>query len=202
MAHEPPSPVEIEVPLDVDGLDSQAPGLGLISLELPAAIGRFIRQNGNDRREEAIVRKRADLLLAQHLGHAFLQVPDFDNGSGFVIDYTRQKQHRLPQSGLGGSLMKMLVRTAAVAALIAGLGALPVSAEDTIKVGVLVGYSGIGSLSGQQTDATIKLFQQKYGDAPGGKKIEFVRRDTDRPQSRGRQAAGAGGGHAREGAAS
>lgn len=77
--------------------------------------------------------------------------------------------------------MKMLVRTAATAALIAGLGALPAFAEDTIKVGVLVGYSGIGSLSGQQTDATIKLFQQKYGDAPGGHKIEFVRRDTTGP---------------------
>src|SRR5690348_4427932 len=76
--------------------------------------------------------------------------------------------------------MNMLLRTAAAAALIVGLGA-SASAEDTIKVGVLVGYSGIGSLSGQQTDATIKLFQQKYGDAPGGHKIEFVRRDTTGP---------------------
>jgi ABC-type branched-subunit amino acid transport system substrate-binding protein len=98
-----------------------------------------------------------------------------------VIDYTGQKQGRLPQFGLGGSLMNKLLRTAAVAALIAGAGALPAFAEDTIKVGVLVGYSGIGSLSGQQTDATIKLFQQKYGDAPGGHKIEFVRRDTTGP---------------------
>ncbi|MBV9630853.1 MAG: ABC transporter substrate-binding protein, partial [Xanthobacteraceae bacterium] len=56
--------------------------------------------------------------------------------------------------------MNMLVRTAITATLITGAGALPASAEDTIKVGVLVGYSGIGSLSGQQTDATIKLFQQ------------------------------------------
>ena len=70
--------------------------------------------------------------------------------------------------------MNMLVRTAAAAALIAGLGALPAFAEDTIKVGVLVGYSGIGSLSGQQTDATIKLFQQKYGDAPGGHKLRVT----------------------------
>ena len=77
--------------------------------------------------------------------------------------------------------MEKILRTAAAAALIGCLGALPAFAEDPIKVGVLVGYSGIGSLSGQQTDATIKLFQQKYGDAPGGHKIEFVRRDTTGP---------------------
>jgi branched-chain amino acid transport system substrate-binding protein len=37
------------------------------------------------------------------------------------------------------------------------------------------------TLGGQQVDATIKLFQQRYGDAPGGKKIEVVRRDTTGP---------------------
>jgi branched-chain amino acid transport system substrate-binding protein len=54
-------------------------------------------------------------------------------------------------------------------------------AEDSIKIGVLVGYSGISLLSGQLTDGAIKLFQKRYGDAPGGKKIELVRRDTGGP---------------------
>jgi branched-chain amino acid transport system substrate-binding protein len=75
--------------------------------------------------------------------------------------------------------MKTLVCTAAAAGLIAlSTGAL---AQDTMKIGVLVSYSGMGSLSGQQTDATIKLFQQRYGAAPGGRKIEFIRRDTTGP---------------------
>jgi branched-chain amino acid transport system substrate-binding protein len=54
-------------------------------------------------------------------------------------------------------------------------------AQDTIRIGVLASYSGLGSLGGQQTDAAIKLFQQKFGESPGGKKIEFVRRDTGGP---------------------
>lgn len=75
--------------------------------------------------------------------------------------------------------MKTLVCTVAAAGLTAlSTGAF---AQDSIRVGVLVGYSGISSLSGQQTDAAIKLFQKRYGDAPGGKKIELIRRDTTGP---------------------
>src|SRR5215475_5993525 len=76
--------------------------------------------------------------------------------------------------------MKTLATAAALTGLIAALST-GAFAEDSIKVGVLVGYSGISSLSGQQTDAAIKLFQKKYGEAPGGKKIELIRRDTTGP---------------------
>ena len=53
--------------------------------------------------------------------------------------------------------------------------------EDSIKIGLLQSYSGISSLNGEQTDAAIKLFQKDNGDAPGGHKIVFVRRDTTGP---------------------
>ena len=69
----------------------------------------------------------------------------------------------------------------ALAAGVAVAAAGPVAAQDAVKVGVLVSYSGMTSLGGQQTDAAIKLFQSKYGDAPGGHKIELVRRDTTGP---------------------
>lgn len=69
----------------------------------------------------------------------------------------------------------------ALAAGVAVAAAGPVAAQDSVKVGVLVSYSGMTSLGGQQTDAAIKLFQSKYGDAPGGHKIELVRRDTTGP---------------------
>ena len=75
--------------------------------------------------------------------------------------------------------MRTLACTIAVG-VIAALSA-PAFGEDSIRIGVLVSYSGMGSLSGQQTDATIKLFQQRYGAAPGGRKIEFIRRDTTGP---------------------
>jgi branched-chain amino acid transport system substrate-binding protein len=75
--------------------------------------------------------------------------------------------------------MRLIGYAAGAAALLAAGGT--GFAQETIKIGVLVSYSGIGSLGGQQTDAAIKLYQQKFGDSPGGKKIEFVRRDTGGP---------------------
>lgn len=55
------------------------------------------------------------------------------------------------------------------------------SAQETIKVGLLLTYSGPSGLSGQLADQTVKLFQQKYGTSVAGKKIEFVKRDTTGP---------------------
>jgi branched-chain amino acid transport system substrate-binding protein len=75
--------------------------------------------------------------------------------------------------------MKPGVVAAAAAVVLAASGSC--FAQESIKVGVLVSYSGMGALGGQQTDAAIKLFQQKFGDSPGGKKIEFIRRDTGGP---------------------
>ena len=52
--------------------------------------------------------------------------------------------------------MKPVVYAATAALVLTASGAF---AQDTIKVGVLVSYSGMGALGGQQTDAAIKLFQ-------------------------------------------
>lgn len=59
--------------------------------------------------------------------------------------------------------------------------ALPAAAQETIKVGLLFTYSGPSGISGQLSDNAIKLFQQKHGTTAGGKKIEFVKRDTTGP---------------------
>jgi branched-chain amino acid transport system substrate-binding protein len=78
----------------------------------------------------------------------------------------------------------MLVKYCLVAATAlsgASLLACPAAAQETVKVGVLVSYSGMTSMGGQQTDAAIKLFQKRYGETAGGKKIELVRRDTTGP---------------------
>jgi branched-chain amino acid transport system substrate-binding protein len=66
-------------------------------------------------------------------------------------------------------------------ALCAAVFSLPAIAQEKIKVGILVSYSGITAMQGQATDNIIKQFQQKYGTTPGGKTIEFVRRDTTGP---------------------
>lgn len=74
---------------------------------------------------------------------------------------------------------RMAIRLAVAAAGLA-FSALA-SAQDTVKVGLLLTYSGPSGLSGQLADQTIKLFQQKFGTTVAGKKIEFVKRDTTGP---------------------
>lgn len=66
----------------------------------------------------------------------------------------------------------------ALAAFALAMGA---QAQDTIKVGILASYSGPSATSGIAVDNTIKLFQQLNGDTPGGRKVEFVRRDSTGP---------------------
>jgi branched-chain amino acid transport system substrate-binding protein len=69
-----------------------------------------------------------------------------------------------------------------IAAVAVGLGLVaPAAGQETVKVGLLFTYSGPSGLSGQIADNTIKLFQQKNGNTAGGKKIEFVKRDTTGP---------------------
>ena len=57
----------------------------------------------------------------------------------------------------------------------------PSIAQETVKVGLLISYSGISATGGASADNVLKLFQKKYGTEPGGKKLEFVRRDTTGP---------------------
>ena len=54
-------------------------------------------------------------------------------------------------------------------------------AQETLKIGVLMSYSGVSALAGQSTDNIIKLYQAKYGSEAGGRKLEFVRRDSTGP---------------------
>lgn len=76
--------------------------------------------------------------------------------------------------------MKTTLSIAAATAL-AAFTAQGAVAQESIKIGVLQSFSGMTSLSGQQADFAIKLFQQKYGDTPGGFKLQMIRRDTTGP---------------------
>lgn len=78
------------------------------------------------------------------------------------------------------SAWKMLSTLAATAALGLTLTG-PVRAQDTVKVGLLLTYSGPSGLSGQLSDNAVKLFQQKHGTTVAGRRIELVRRDTTGP---------------------
>jgi len=76
----------------------------------------------------------------------------------------------------------MLRRIAAAAALGLGLAwSTGVLAQETVKVGVILPYSGQFADAANQLDAGIKLFMQQHGDEVAGKKIEIIRKDTGGP---------------------
>jgi branched-chain amino acid transport system substrate-binding protein len=51
-------------------------------------------------------------------------------------------------------------------------------ADDTVKVGLIMTYTGQFTDAAAQMDNGIKLYMKQHGDAASGKKIEIVRRDT------------------------
>ena len=56
--------------------------------------------------------------------------------------------------------------------------AAPAVAQDTIKIGLILPYSGQFADAATQMDNAIKLYVKQHGDTVAGKKIEFIRKDT------------------------
>ncbi len=54
----------------------------------------------------------------------------------------------------------------------------PAEAQDTIKIGIIMPYSGQFADTAAQMDNAIKLYVKQHGDTVAGKKIEFIRKDT------------------------
>src|SRR3954452_11648847 len=52
------------------------------------------------------------------------------------------------------------------------------SAQDTIKIGVILPFSGQFADGATQLDNAIKLYVKQHGDTVAGKKLEFIRKDT------------------------
>jgi len=72
--------------------------------------------------------------------------------------------------------------TGLAALAILAVSAAPRADADTIKVGVVLPYSGVFARLAQTQDDAIKLWVKEHGDAVGSHKIELVRRDTTGPQ--------------------
>ncbi|HVZ54238.1 MAG TPA: ABC transporter substrate-binding protein [Pseudolabrys sp.] len=64
------------------------------------------------------------------------------------------------------------------AALIAASSA---QAADTVKIGLIMAYSGQFADTAAQMDNAIKLYMKQHGDMVAGKKIELIRKDTGGP---------------------
>ena len=52
------------------------------------------------------------------------------------------------------------------------------TAQDTIKIGIIMPYSGQFADTAAQMDNAIKLYMKQHGDTVAGKKIELIRKDT------------------------
>ena len=65
--------------------------------------------------------------------------------------------------------------TMVAAAMVA---ASPAGAQSTVKIGVIVSYTGQFADTGIQLDSGIKLYMKQHGDMVAGKKIEVIRKDN------------------------
>ena len=73
-------------------------------------------------------------------------------------------------------MRRLLAGLLGAAALLAAVA--PASAQDTIKVGLIMPYSGQFADTATQMDNAIKLYVKQHGDTVAGKKIEIIRKDT------------------------
>src|SRR5262249_48639273 len=79
--------------------------------------------------------------------------------------------------------MHGLLRALGVACVAVGGGAglSPAGAQDTVKIGLIMAYTGQFADTAAQMDNAIKLYMKQHGDTVAGKKIELVRKDTGGP---------------------
>jgi branched-chain amino acid transport system substrate-binding protein len=74
------------------------------------------------------------------------------------------------------AMRKLCYGLAALTLALIGTG--PAGAQDTVKIGLIISYSGQFADTGAQMDNAIKLYVKQHGDTVAGKKIEFIRKDT------------------------
>jgi branched-chain amino acid transport system substrate-binding protein len=68
-----------------------------------------------------------------------------------------------------------------VSVCLAALGAPSADAQETVKIGLILPYSGQFADTATQMDGGIKLYLKKHGDTVAGKKIEIIRKDSGGP---------------------
>ena len=71
-----------------------------------------------------------------------------------------------------------MLRALALCVGLLACAGVPAHAQQTIKVGVILPFSGQFADTGVQLDDGIKLYMQQNGDMVAGKKIEVIRKDV------------------------
>jgi branched-chain amino acid transport system substrate-binding protein len=70
------------------------------------------------------------------------------------------------------------MRKALIAGLFAAVLVSPAAAQQTVKIGLIMPYSGQFADTATQMDNAIKLYVKEHGDTVAGRKIEFIRKDS------------------------
>jgi branched-chain amino acid transport system substrate-binding protein len=73
-------------------------------------------------------------------------------------------------------MKKLIFGAASIAAL--ALSAGPAAAQNSVKIGLILPYSGQFADIATQMDNGLKLYMKEKGDTVAGKKIEIIRKDT------------------------
>jgi branched-chain amino acid transport system substrate-binding protein len=73
-------------------------------------------------------------------------------------------------------MRQLIVGLTGAAALLAAASV--ANAQGTVKIGLIMPYSGQFADTATQMDNAIKLYVKQHGDTVAGKKIEFIRKDT------------------------
>ena len=66
----------------------------------------------------------------------------------------------------------------AIFAALAVFAASPARAQQPVKIGLIMPYSGQFADAATQMDNAIKLYMKEYGETVAGRKLEIIRRDT------------------------
>jgi branched-chain amino acid transport system substrate-binding protein len=72
----------------------------------------------------------------------------------------------------------LAVLVASAPTVLATAGHAQDAAQDTVKIGVIMPYSGQFADPATQSDDGIKLYLKQHGDKLGGKKVELIRKDV------------------------
>jgi branched-chain amino acid transport system substrate-binding protein len=75
----------------------------------------------------------------------------------------------------------VFVSAAMVAGLLTAASVSSAQAQDTVKIGLIMAYSGQFADTAAQMDNSIKLYMKQHGDTIAGRKIEIIRKDTGGP---------------------
>jgi branched-chain amino acid transport system substrate-binding protein len=70
---------------------------------------------------------------------------------------------------------RTFLRSAAALALLAS--PVPASAQDTVKIGLIIPLTGQQASTGKQIKAAVELYMSEHGSSVAGKKIELIVKD-------------------------